>query len=295
VRNGDSGLSVGRIQMDLSKHKDLADRLVAIGKANGVAGAEEITADMLKQTHEAFKDRNGRYNEVQIAKIEKFAAGVLNTKEGESALENAERGQVRTVAAKVEEACGQSGPNAQKFCASPQGQRELAAYIHQYGTGKIDELKAYLRGEVVTLGKGGKDADGTKVQLTQELTPESFRSDYRNTTLYAQKNPVPIATRDKNVDAADARWLRTCARKSRAGSFRAQIRPWAVPRLCDPARQRRGALRKPRGCRGRLVGACGSQRGGDVPGLSQRRARQSAAACALRRPEARRLDRAEDD
>ena len=49
VRNGDSGLSVGRIQMDLSKHKDLADRLVAIGKAGGVAGAEEITADMLKQ------------------------------------------------------------------------------------------------------------------------------------------------------------------------------------------------------------------------------------------------------
>lgn len=130
VRNGDSGLTVGRIQMDLSKHKDLADRLVAIGKANGIAGAEEITSDMLKQTHEAFKDRNGRYNEVQIAKIEKFAAGVLNTKEGESALKNAEHGQVRTVAAKVEEACGQSGPNAQKFCASPQGQRELAAYIH---------------------------------------------------------------------------------------------------------------------------------------------------------------------
>jgi hypothetical protein len=256
VRKGDSGLTVGRIQMDLSKHKDLADRLVAIGKANGIAGAEEITADMLKQTHEAFKDRNGRYNEVQIAKIEKFAAGVLKTKEGESALENAERGQVRTVVAKVEEACGQSGPNAQKFCASPQGQRELAAYIHQYGTGKIDELKAYLRGEVVTLGKGGKDADGTKVQLTQVLTPESFRSDYRNTTLYAQKNPVPIAPRDKNVDVADARRLRACARKSRAGRVRAQICARAVPRFCDPARQRRGALR---------------------------------------RPEARRLDRAEDD
>ena len=53
VRNGDSGLSVGRIQMDLSKHTGLADRLVAIGKANGVAGADEITADMLKQTHKA--------------------------------------------------------------------------------------------------------------------------------------------------------------------------------------------------------------------------------------------------
>jgi hypothetical protein len=54
--------------------------------------------------------------------------------------------------------------------------------------------------------KGGKDEKGTKVQLTQELTPESFRSDYRNTTLYAQKNRVPIATRDKNVDAANERF-----------------------------------------------------------------------------------------
>ncbi len=206
VRNGDSGLSVGRIQMDLSKHKDLADRLVAIGKANGVAGAEEITADMLKQKHEAFKDKDGKYDEAKISKIEKFAASVLETREGERALENAERGQVRTVAAKVEEACGQAGPDAQKFCASPQGQRELAAYVHQYGTGNIDKLKAYLRGEEVTLGEGGKDEKGTKVQLTQELTPESFRSDYRNTTLYAQKNPVSIATRDKNVDAANERY-----------------------------------------------------------------------------------------
>jgi hypothetical protein len=206
VRNGDSGLSVGRIQMDLSKHTGLADRLVAIGKANGVAGADEITADMLKQKHGTFMDKDGKYDEARISKIEKFAASVLETREGERALKNAEDTQVRTVAAKVEEACGQAGPNAQKFCASPQGQRELAAYIHQYGTGNIDKLKAYLRSEEVTLGEGGKDEKGTKVQLTQELTPESFRSDYRNTTLYAQKNPVPIATRDKNVDAANERF-----------------------------------------------------------------------------------------
>jgi hypothetical protein len=206
VRNGESGLSVGRVQMDMSKHKDLAGEFVAIGKAKAVPGADGITANMLTQKHDAFKDKNGNYNEAQIAKIEKFAANVLKTEEGERALGKAENAHIGKVAAKVEEACGQAGPNAQKFCASPQGQRELAAYIHQYGPDNIDKLKTYLRGEEVTLGEGGKDPGGTKVRLTQELTPESFRNEYRNTTLYAQKHPRPIAERDKNVDAANQRF-----------------------------------------------------------------------------------------
>jgi hypothetical protein len=193
VRNGDSGLSVGRLQLDLSKKPDFADKLFDAAKQAKLPELAGITADDLKQRHDAVDD-------AKKVKIERLVNAALKTDAGQNALRKDEAVHLDTVQRAVERVCGKAGPNAEAFCKSPEGQRELAAYVHQYGAKDTGKLEAFLAGKEVTLGADKDGAGGKPVQIDGPLTVEGFRSGYRNATRWAVENPDAAKGRDGRVD-----------------------------------------------------------------------------------------------
>ena len=196
VHNGASGISIGELQMDMSKNKDLAKALDDIAAAKGIARPEAIKSLDLTSESKAIPKENARL-------IRGHLDAVLATPEGKAALAAAEEKQIDKVNRAVETACGQAGPNARKFCASPEGQREIAAYAHQYGPDDVSRLTAYLRGERVNVGKSDTNPRGNDVQLKEELTVEGFRTGYRNKTKWGEEHPEPARNRDGNIDCAN--------------------------------------------------------------------------------------------
>jgi hypothetical protein len=189
VRNGDSGLSVGPIQIDLSKDPELPDKIYKIGSDLGIAG--KIGPGDLKKTHT-------QIDSAKEKEMTAFVGAVLQTKEAQAALADAEKMQIGKIEGAVCRVCANAAPDAQAFCKSPEGQREIAAYVHQYGSSDTRELGRYLAGKEATL-------DGKTVKLDGELTVAGFRADYRDATKWGKANPDAAASRDKKVDDFNAK------------------------------------------------------------------------------------------
>ena len=153
VKNANSGLTVGPIQMDVSKNPLLAKNILAVGEASGLAKQYGITADLLAKDHKALQAAG------KIADVEAFAAAVLKTKEGGEALENAQQKQIEFVANTTDKVCAGSIPDAAAVCGTPSGRRRIAAYIHQ-NQPPFDELEGYFAGKKVTIGRRDKNDPG---------------------------------------------------------------------------------------------------------------------------------------
>ncbi len=189
VRNGNSGLSVGPLQVDLSKDPELPGKIYKIGSDLGIAG--KIGPEDLKKTHT-------QIDSAKEKEMTAFVGAVLQTTEGQAALADTEHKQLGEVEKTVGRVCANAAPDAQAFCNSPEGQREIAAYVHQFGAGDTRELGKYLAGKEATL-------DGKTVKLDGELTIAGFRADYRDATKWAKANPDAAANRDMQVDDFNAK------------------------------------------------------------------------------------------
>ncbi|MBI1245248.1 MAG: hypothetical protein GC202_09595 [Alphaproteobacteria bacterium] len=189
VRNGDSGLSVGPLQIDLSKIDGIGAKIHEIGSTMGIAG--NVNSDDLTKPHK-------QIDPAKEKELTAFVGAVLQTKEGQAVLADAERKQLGEVEDAVGNVCAKAGPDAQAFCNSPEGQREIAAYVHQYGTSDTRELGKFLAGKEAML-------DGKTVKLDGELTVPKFRAEYRDATKWGRENPDGAASRDKRIDDFNAK------------------------------------------------------------------------------------------
>ncbi len=193
VDNAKSGLSVGRLQLDLSKNTELAKSLFDAARRTKLPELAGVEENDLKKTHGAV-DAAGK------ARIENLVNATLKTEAGRQAVKNAEAEQLGYVQSAVERVCAKAGPDAAAFCNSPEGQRELAAYAHQYGPNETGKLEAFLAGKEVTLGADKNGKGGTNVKIDGPLTVEGFRKGYRDVTTWGRENPAPAKTRDGLVD-----------------------------------------------------------------------------------------------
>ncbi|MBI3503381.1 MAG: hypothetical protein HY059_00965 [Proteobacteria bacterium] len=162
VRNGNSGLTVGSLQIDLSKNEKFAEKLIEAGKEAGLPGAAKMQPSDLMQKHT-------QIDESRAKNLTAFTGAVLATEGGKAALKTVESVQLGQVQSTVERECAKAGPDAEAFCRSPEGQRELAAYVHQYGPNDTKELGKFLSGESANL-------NGKEVRLDGPLTVEGFRT-----------------------------------------------------------------------------------------------------------------------
>lgn len=175
-RSGDSGVSVGPLQLDLAKQDTFRKQLIEIGVQN------KLIEDSRKGRADAdglLRTRNGA-SAGMVKKAEELGQKLAGSPGAADALAAAEKAQLDKVKSTVDRVCGQAGADAKAFCGSLQGQLELAAHIHQFGT-DTKKLEAYLRGEQTELNYGKN-----KVKMEGPLSVERFREEFRNKTLWAE-------------------------------------------------------------------------------------------------------------
>lgn len=190
-RSGDSGVSVGPLQLDLAKQDVFRKNLIEVGVRNKLIEDSEkgrADADKLLQT------RNGASADM-VKKAEELGQKLASSSGAADAIGGAERVQLDDVKSTVERVCGQAGVDAKEFCGSLQGQLELAAHLHQFGTHSTEKLEAYLRGETIEL-----DSGKNKVKIEGPLTVEQFREGFRGKTKWASGSAPGNNSRNQNVD-----------------------------------------------------------------------------------------------
>jgi hypothetical protein len=205
VRNGNSGLTVGEIQIDLSEQKDVADELFAVARAKGLDKAvrvnphQTITADLLKAKHRLFRDDEGNYDRAAIAKVENFMREIVATPEGKEVLERAEARQLKLVADTTDRLCAKSVPNAKEVCGTAAGRRDIAVFVHQ-DQGNAGRLGHVLAGGKTTIGKLDKKDPGVEVQITGPLKADGLRKLSFANTVWGRKNAKALEGRYKRID-----------------------------------------------------------------------------------------------
>jgi hypothetical protein len=197
-RSGDSGVSVGSLQLDLAKQEAFRWQLIDAGV---LSGAIKDDADALVAADRLLQSTNKSLSAAQRNAVETRARelvnGILATPAGRDALQSAERSQLANVERAVQRVCGQAGPQARAFCNSRQGQLEIASYLHQFGANDTRTIEAYVRGETVTLGRG---AEERQVRIQGTLDAEQFRGGYQGSTLWGQTERTGLNTRHDNID-----------------------------------------------------------------------------------------------
>jgi hypothetical protein len=197
-RSGDSGVSVGPLQLDLAKQEAFRWQLIEAGV---LSGAIKDDADALVAADRLLQSTNRSLPAAQRNAVETRARelvnGILATPAGREALQNAERAQLANVERAVQRVCGPAGPQARAFCDSRQGQLEIATYLHQFGTSDTRAIEAYLRGGTVTLGRG---AEERQVRIQGTLDAQQFREGYQGSTLWGQTNRPGLDSRHERID-----------------------------------------------------------------------------------------------
>jgi hypothetical protein len=196
VKSGESGLTVGEIQMDLSKKKDLAADILRVGKAKNVEGSNQITLEMLQKKHDS------GMSDTDKARIVKFTQDTLATREGKEVLDKAERTQLKEVEAAVARICEKPDPRAADMCGTLEGQLRFAGYAHQFGT-DVGELTKVVQGGTGNIGKTDKNPKGFDVKLDGEMTPEWFDKNYVGQTKFGQENRPAVDSRIERANNFD--------------------------------------------------------------------------------------------
>lgn len=189
-KSGNSGVSVGPLQLDLAKQDTFREQLIEIGVQN------KLIEDSKKGRADAdglLRTRNGA-SAGMVKKAEELGQKLAGSPGAADALAAAEKAQLNKVKATVERICGQAGADAKAFCGSLQGQLELASHIHQFGP-STEKLEAYLRGETIEL-----DSGKNKTKIEGPLTVEQFRGGFRGKTKWAGGSKDGSDSRNKRVD-----------------------------------------------------------------------------------------------
>jgi hypothetical protein len=199
--NGASGLSLGRLQMDLSQQAELRTRLAAFARARLLdldtpqpeALASRVDLDRL------FAKTTAKMNKAERAQAERIGMRLLAWPGAAAILARFERLKLVRIGLAVRRVVATASPAAAKFVRSLRGQIELGCHLHQFGTGSTERLEAFLAGRTVAFeGADGKTRSATPAN---PLDIERFR-DFRRATRWGAANPRANESRHQRIDLA---------------------------------------------------------------------------------------------
>lgn len=190
--NANSGLSVGRFQMDLSQRHDLADELADLARKGGWAEPADIGL-IDRRTRDLLPEERRR--------AEALVRRSIQRGDGAGALARAEHLKLLQLRAAVLRLRGEATRFAAAFLGGLRGQIELACHLHQFGTGSTAKLTTFLSGVAVRFGEAGLPAREVKAKAPLDL--DGFRA-FRAATKWGHLNERARLSRDERVDRAYA-------------------------------------------------------------------------------------------
>ncbi len=199
--NGASGLSIGRLQMDLSQQAELRVKLAAFARSRLLdldtpqpeALAVRVDLDRL------FAKPTEKMNKAERAQAERIGMRLLAWPGAAAILARFERLKLVRIGLAVRHVIATASPGATKFARSLRGQIELGCHLHQFGTGSTERLEAFLAGRTVAFE--GADGKTRSVAPTIPLDIERFR-DFRRATRWGAANPRANESRHQRIDLA---------------------------------------------------------------------------------------------
>lgn len=199
--NGASGLSLGRLQMDLSQQAELRARLAAFARArlldldtkqpHALAARVDLERLFAKPTAQMAK--------TERAQAERIGMRLLAWPGAAAILARFERLKLVRIGLAVRRMIATASPGAAEFARSLRGQIELGCHLHQFGTGSTERLEAFLAGRTVAFD--GADGKTRSVAPAIPLDIERFR-DFRRATRWGAANPRANESRHQRIDLA---------------------------------------------------------------------------------------------
>jgi hypothetical protein len=190
--NANSGLSVGRYQMDLSQRRDLAAELAQIARKGD--WAEETDIDLIdRRTRDLLPDERRR--------AETLVRRLIERGEGFTALARAETLKLLQLRKVVLRLCAGAPLLASEFLGGLRGQVELACHLHQYGSVGTARLEKFLHGETVRFYEASLPP--REATAGDPLDLAGFRR-FREATKWGHLHERARLSRDVRVDRAYA-------------------------------------------------------------------------------------------
>ncbi|MCZ8312101.1 MAG: hypothetical protein O9320_14745 [Magnetospirillum sp.] len=199
--NGASGLSLGRLQMDLSQQAELRVNLAAFARARLLdldtpgPDAPAVRVDIER----LFAKTTEKMNKAERAQAERIGMRLLAWPGAAAILARFERLKLVRIGLAVRRVIATASPGAAKFARSLRGQIEFGCHLHQFGTGSTERLEAFLAGRTVAFE--GADGKMRSVAPTIPLDIERFR-DFRRATRWGAANPRANESRHQRIDLA---------------------------------------------------------------------------------------------
>jgi|GEM_PF-7071455 len=199
--NGASGLSLGRLQMDLSQQAELRLSLAAFARARFLdldASGPGETASRV-DLERLFAKRTDRMTKAERVQAERLGQRMLAWPGAAALLARYERLKLVRIGLALRALVAHAHPDAAAFARSLRGQIELACHLHQFGTGNTQRLAAFLGGGAVAFE--GADGIVRQARFAGSLTLELFR-DFRRATRWGAANPRANESRHARIDLA---------------------------------------------------------------------------------------------
>ncbi|MBI3503383.1 MAG: hypothetical protein HY059_00975 [Proteobacteria bacterium] len=183
--SGESGVSLGRLQMDLSQQAALRRDLARAARRMLVPG--DVDGLLAKRVRVmAPSDREN---------ARRLLEHVLERPDGAAWLARHERAMAVRVGLAVRRLIAFVAPGAADFANSLRGQIEIGCHLHQFGTGSTEKLSDFLAGKRVTFDEKRSAAFRAPLDL------EQFRG-FRRATRWGFENPRANESRHMRVDLA---------------------------------------------------------------------------------------------
>jgi len=183
--NGNSGASLGRLQLDLVQQADLRRDLARTARRALIPG--DVAGLLAKRVR--------TMTPAERIDARRVLERLLERPAGAAWLARHERAMAVRVGLAVRRLIEAASPGAAEFAASLRGQVELGCHLHQFGTDSIDMLAAFLAGRRVTFNSGRSAA------FDAPLDVEQFRG-FRRATQWGYENPRANESRHMRVDLA---------------------------------------------------------------------------------------------
>jgi hypothetical protein len=201
--NGASGLSLGRLQMDLAQQAELRAALAAFARARLLDLDTSGPGETAKRVDLAtlFAKRTDRLTKSERAQAERLGQRLLAWPGAAAVLARYERLKLVRIGLALRGLIGQAHPDAAAFARSLRGQIEIGCHLHQFGTGSTQRLAAFLAGGEVAFE--GIDGKTRRTRFAGPLTREQFRN-FRRATRWGAANPRANESRHARIDHATA-------------------------------------------------------------------------------------------
>ncbi len=187
--NGESGASVGRLQLDLTQQTALRAALARTGRRNLIPG----DLDGL------FAKRVRAMTPAERVLAAAILGRILAAPEGAAWLARHERWMLVRVTARVRRLIRDAAPAAEAFAASLRGQVEIGCHLHQFGAERTDKLAAFLGGARVSFEH--ENGNVRALAFHGALDIAQFR-EFRRATRWGAANPRANESRHARIDAA---------------------------------------------------------------------------------------------